>query len=112
VRRRSNAWWLRRRQRSGVKMLQHRVLVLIPPPQEVPAGDVAWRRVTEAHGWVPNPRRQDVERSRVKRHSVHNSDSDSDYEPPRVVKTIIRDSGNTQWPVLTKSNYAEWSSMM
>jgi hypothetical protein len=29
-----------------------------------------------------------------------------------VVKTIIRESGSTQWPVLTKTNYAEWSSMM
>jgi hypothetical protein len=28
-----------------------------------------------------------------------------------VVKTIIRDSDNTQWSVLTKINYAEWSSM-
>jgi hypothetical protein len=29
-----------------------------------------------------------------------------------VVKTIIRDSGNTQWPVLTKTNYPEWCLMM
>jgi hypothetical protein len=29
-----------------------------------------------------------------------------------VIKTVIRDSDNTRWPVLTKTNYAEWSSMM
>jgi hypothetical protein len=29
-----------------------------------------------------------------------------------VVKTIIRDSGNTHRPILTKTNYVEWSSMM
>jgi hypothetical protein len=29
-----------------------------------------------------------------------------------VVKTIIRDSGSTQWPVLTKTTYVEWSSMI
>jgi hypothetical protein len=32
--------------------------------------------------------------------------------PLRVIQTIIRDSGNTQWPVLMKTNYVEWSSMM
>jgi hypothetical protein len=68
------------------------------------------------HGWVPYPCRQDVERPRVERRSVHSFVPDSDYDhddaPPRVVKTIIRDSGNTQWPVLTKTNYSKWSSMM
>jgi hypothetical protein len=48
----------------------------------------------------------------------HGSDHGADTEynhggtPPRVIRTIIRDSGNIQWPVLTKTNYAEWSSMM
>jgi hypothetical protein len=51
------------------------------------------------HGWVPDPRRQDVERR-----SVHSSVHDHDYDhddynhdnaPPRVVKTVIRDSDNT-----------------
>jgi hypothetical protein len=41
--------------------------------------------------------------------------TDAEYNPggapPRVIQTIIRDSGNTQWPVLMKTNYAEWSSM-
>jgi hypothetical protein len=68
------------------------------------------------HGWVPDPRRQDVERPRVERRSVHSSVHDYDYDhddaPSRVVKTVIRDSGNTQWPVLKKTNYTEWSSMM
>jgi hypothetical protein len=55
--------------------------------------------------WVPDPRRQDVERPRVEKRSVHSSvhDPDSDYDhddaPPRVIKTIIMDSGNTQWPI-------------
>jgi hypothetical protein len=92
-----------------------------PPPQEVlagDAGDVARQRAAEVHGWVPDPRRQDVERR-----SVHSSAHDHNYDhhdydrhdynhddaPLRVVKTIIRDSGSTQWPVLTKTNYAEWS---
>jgi hypothetical protein len=91
-----------------------------PPPQEVPVGDGARQRAAEVHGWVPDSRRQDVERPRVERRSVHSfvHDSDSDYNhdhddaPPMVVKTIIRDSSNTQWPVLMKTNYAEWSSMM
>jgi hypothetical protein len=70
----------------------------------------------EVHEWVPDPRRQDVER-----HSVHSSVHDHDYDhddydhgdaPARVVKTIIMDSDSTQWPVLMKTNYAEWSSMM
>jgi hypothetical protein len=42
---------------------------------------------------------------------VHDDYYDHDDAPPRVVKTIIRDSDNTQWSVLTKINYAEWSSM-
>jgi hypothetical protein len=48
----------------------------------------------------------------------HGSDHGADTEynhggtPPRVIRTIIRDSGNIQWPVLTKTNYTEWSSMM
>jgi hypothetical protein len=50
--------------------------------------------------WVPDPRRHDVKRPRVERGSVHSSIHDSDYDhddmPPRVVKTISRDSGNTQ----------------
>jgi hypothetical protein len=49
--------------------------------------------------------------------SVHDYDYvhhnyDHDDAPPRVVKTITMDSGSTQWPVLTKTNYVEWSSMM
>jgi hypothetical protein len=86
--------------------LQHRVLV----PR--PAGEAARQRAAEVHRWVPDPRRQDVERPRVERRSVHDHDYDhDDYNhddaPPRVVKTVIRDSGNTQWPVLTKTNYVE-----
>jgi hypothetical protein len=60
--------------------------------------------------------------SRVDRHIIHNSAHDSIYDfdsyydhddaPPRVVRTIIRDSSNTQRPVLTKTSYTEWSSMM
>jgi hypothetical protein len=79
-----------------------------PPPQEVSAGDAARQQVTEVHGWVPDPRHQDVERRSVHDHDDFNHDD----APPRVVKTVIRDSGSTQWPVLTKTNYAEWSSMM
>jgi hypothetical protein len=30
----------------------------------------------------------------------------------RVIQTIITDSSNTQWPVLTKTNCAVWSSRM
>jgi hypothetical protein len=82
-----------------------------PPPQEVPAGDAARQRAAKIHGWVPDPRRQNVER-RFVHGSVHDHDYNHDVAPPRVVKTIIRDSGSTQWPVLTKTNYAEWSSMM
>ena len=56
------------------------------------------------HDWVPDPRRrQDAEHRR----SVHDPDS------PRAVKTIVRESvGATQWPMLTKDNYIEWSSVM
>jgi hypothetical protein len=45
--------------------------------------------------------------------SDHSSDHGTNAEynhggaPPRVIQTIIRDSGNTQWQVLTKTNYAE-----
>lgn len=31
--------------------------------------------------------------------SAHDFDLDLDSTPPRVVKTIIKDSGNTQWPI-------------
>jgi hypothetical protein len=80
-----------------------------PPPQEVPAGDAARQRATEVHGWFPDPRRQDVERCSV--HVHDHDDYNHDDTPPRVVKTIIRDSNSTQWSVLMKTNYAKWSSM-
>jgi flagellar biosynthesis GTPase FlhF len=83
-----------------------------PPPQEVPAGDAARQRDAEVHGWVPDPRHQDVERRSVHDHDYDHDDFNHDDAPPRVVKTVIRDSGSTQWPVLTKTNDAEWSSMM
>jgi hypothetical protein len=46
--------------------------------------------------------------------SDHGTDTEYNHggAPPRVIQTIIRDSGNTQWTVLTKTNYVEWSSMM
>jgi hypothetical protein len=46
--------------------------------------------------------------------SDHGADTEYNHDdaPQRVIQTIIRDSGNTQWPILTKTNYTEWSSMM
>lgn len=55
-------------------------------------------------------------RPRSRWSSVHESgldfDSSSDldfgHRPPKVVKTIIRESvGSTQWPMLTKTNFME-----
>ncbi|CAO2193121.1 unnamed protein product [Urochloa humidicola] len=79
-------------------------------PHALPAGQGAQRELPEderqrdVHRWVMDPRRR------------------QDMEPPRPVRdpdlqggvrSVVRESvGTTQWPMLTKDNYIEWSSVM